>query len=256
MKSEQTGNKHADWMRIEMILAHIIFLYALFFYPSYNFLISIPFYLLMCGVGITITFHRHISHGSFAFPNWMRAFGMLCGTLAGQGSSIGWALTHKKHHAKTDREGDPHSPSHFNIFNLYFYQVLSYTYNKKLLVRLSRDKMVKWFTTHYWHIHSTYIFLLLLFGIKWLIFCYFVPMVMTWIVTVLGSIVVCHKWGPRRYDTPDNSRNNVIIGFLNCGEGYHNNHHAYPNREVFSHGLLEFDYMGLFFHKLFPKNPR
>lgn len=256
MNTEDIGHRHANFLRLEIIIAHIIVLYALFSYPLYNFLISVPFYFLMGGVGISITYHRHIAHNMFAFPNWMRAFGMLWGTLSGQGSTIGWTLTHKKHHTHTDRVGDPHSPNIFSLLRIYFYEAVSYRPDNKYLVKLSRDKMVRWFTTYYWHIHFLYASFLLLFGFKWLIFCYFVPMVMSWMVTTICSVYICHKWGTRRYDISNNSRNHIIVGLINCGEGYHNNHHAYPNREVFSHGPLEFDYMGLFFHKLFPKNPR
>jgi stearoyl-CoA desaturase (delta-9 desaturase) len=94
--------------------------------------------------------------------------------------------------------------------------------------------------------------MLLLIGIKYFLFCYAVPLTMTWFAIIIGSVVVGHKYGSRRYNTNDNSRNNTIVGFLTCGEGFHNNHHGKPTREVFSEGRYEFDPLGVVFSKLFP----
>ncbi|HET7304975.1 MAG TPA: acyl-CoA desaturase, partial [Segeticoccus sp.] len=62
------------------------------------------------GHGVTVGFHRHFTHGSFKAPRWLRVSMAVAGSLAIEGPVIRWVADHRKHHAFSDREGDPHSP--------------------------------------------------------------------------------------------------------------------------------------------------
>ena len=73
-------------------------------------LASVGMYFITGCLGITITFHRYLTHRSFSMPLWMEKLFTLFGCMGGTGSSIGWVAVHKNHHRYADRPGDPHSP--------------------------------------------------------------------------------------------------------------------------------------------------
>jgi stearoyl-CoA desaturase (delta-9 desaturase) len=89
-----------------------------------------------------------------------------------------------------------------------------------------------------------------LLGTDWLVFGYFVPATLGWIVTGYGVAIASHQWGYTTFaDTNDHSRNNPIVGYLVFGEGYQNNHHKYPNRSILSRRWFEIDTLGWIFKK-------
>src|ERR687890_197466 len=67
-------------------------------------------FYLVSGLGITVGFHRYFTHGSFKAKRWLRVALALAGSLAIQGNIIQWVADHRRHHAFSDQEGDPHSP--------------------------------------------------------------------------------------------------------------------------------------------------
>src|SRR6478735_1887166 len=71
--------------------------------------IAAVFYLVS-GFGVTVGFHRYLTHGSFKAVRWLRVALAVCGSLAIEGPVISWVADHRRHHAFSDREGDPHSP--------------------------------------------------------------------------------------------------------------------------------------------------
>ena len=64
----------------------------------------------LCALGITIGYHRMLTHKGFEGPSWLRAFFLICGSMAFQGPALNWAATHIQHHANSDEDDDPHSP--------------------------------------------------------------------------------------------------------------------------------------------------
>src|ERR1700754_4493379 len=71
--------------------------------------IGAVFYVIS-GLGITVGFHRYFTHGSFKAKRWLRVALALAGSLAIEGEIIQWVADHRRHHAFSDQEGDPHSP--------------------------------------------------------------------------------------------------------------------------------------------------
>src|SRR5262249_14223943 len=67
------------------------------------------FYMLT-GLGVTVGFHRHFTHGSFRCRRWVRGCLAVAGSMAAQGPVIYWVAVHRRHHKASDSEGDPHSP--------------------------------------------------------------------------------------------------------------------------------------------------
>jgi stearoyl-CoA desaturase (delta-9 desaturase) len=165
--------------------------------------------------------------------------------MALEGHPLEWAATHIKHHAHADRDGDPHSPveglfhAHLGwIFrkeaedpNVYCRHLI----NDPIIVFVSRTVVL-------WGVLGFAIPFVLggWTGLLWggFVRLFFVHH-MTWSVNS-----ICHTFGKRQFETNDRSRNEWAIGLLAFGEGWHNNHHAFP-RSAF-HGLRwwQFDFSG------------
>jgi stearoyl-CoA desaturase (delta-9 desaturase) len=187
-------------------------------------------------LGVTAGFHRMLTHRSFRAQPAVRAIILVFGSMAVEGPAIRWAANHLKHHALADREGDPHSPvdglvhSHLGwLFN--YDQADPNVYCRALL----RDPVVVFIDRTF----PLWVGLSLLIpfalggwtGLLWggLVRMFFVHHI-TWSVNS-----VCHTFGRRTFATPDRSRNQWMVGLLGMGEGWHNNHHAFPRSAV--HGL-------------------
>jgi len=187
-------------------------------------------------LGVTAGFHRMLTHRSFKAHPAARALILVLGSMAVEGAAIGWAANHLKHHALSDQPGDPHSPvdgllhAHLGwLFNLE--QADPAVYCRALL----KDRVVVFVDRAFplWVVLS----LVIPFavggwtGLLWggLVRMFFVHHV-TWSVNS-----VCHTFGRRTFATPDRSRNQWTVGLLGMGEGWHNNHHAFPRSAV--HGL-------------------
>src|SRR5579864_1855876 len=186
--------------------------------------------------GVTAGFHRMLTHRSFRPHPAVKLVLLILGSMAVEAPPIEWASTHIKHHAQSDREGDPHSPvdglfhAHLGwLFKDRFAdpkQYCSYLLKDPLVVFVNRTFFL-WITLS----------LLIPFAIDgWTGFLWgalvriFLGHHMTFSVNSL-----CHTFGQREFETNDRSHNEWVVGLLAFGEGWHNNHHAFP-RSAF-HGL-------------------
>jgi len=187
-------------------------------------------------IGITIGYHRMLTHRSFAAHPVVRFLFLLFGSMAIQGPAIEWASIHIKHHAHSDEDDDPHSPlrSFFHAHVGWFmggYRADINTYGTWML----KDPLI--------------VFMSRTFAI-WVALSLLIPFLLGgWTGLLWGGLVriflnhhitwsvnsVCHTFGSRMFDTDDASRNNWLVGLLAFGEGWHNNHHAFP-RSAF-HGM-------------------
>jgi stearoyl-CoA desaturase (Delta-9 desaturase) len=200
---------------------------------------------VIAGLGITIGYHRMLTHRSFQPHPIIKFIFLAFGSMAVEGPALEWAATHIKHHAHSDREGDPHSPvegfwhAHMGwMFNRSFADPNVYCRN------LVNDPMVVFMSRTF---------------IVWVILSLVIPFAIGgWTGLLWGGLVriffthhitwsvnsVCHTFGKREFETRDQSRNEWVVGLLAFGEGWHNNHHAFP-RSAF-HGLhwWQFDLSG------------
>jgi stearoyl-CoA desaturase (delta-9 desaturase) len=241
------------------VLAAIILLWGVGFDWTHLFLL-IGGYLLTA-VGITVGYHRLFTHKSFRTGRILTAIFGVLGSMAVEGPILRWVATHRSHHQYSDRDDDPHSPhthgqglrgflaglyhSHFGWFFVKDRPGLD-----RYVPDLKADRLVRGISALFplwvllgllipagiaWGVTGTWTGALL--GLIWggLVRVFFVHHV-TWSINS-----VCHLWGSRPYRTHDHSRNNPIFGVLGLGEGWHNNHHAFPASA--RHGLSwwEFD---------------
>jgi stearoyl-CoA desaturase (Delta-9 desaturase) len=187
-------------------------------------------------LGVTAGFHRMLTHRSFRAHPIVRGALLVCGSMAVQGPAITWAANHLKHHALADTPGDPHSPVEGLVHAHLGWLFGEKSADPNLYCRhLLADPVVVF-------VHRTFVIwvalsLLIPFaiggwtGLLWggLVRIFFVHHI-TWSVNS-----VCHTFGRRAFATTDRSRNQWIVGLLALGEGWHNNHHAFPRSAV--HGL-------------------
>ena len=200
-----------------------------------EFALFVGFYVAT-GLGISIGFHRLLSHGSFECGAGVKASLLILGSMAGQGRCIGWVAHHRKHHAYSDRHGDPHSPLD-GFVHAYFGWILRDPppERKRYCRRLLQDPLVSFID------RTMPIWLLLGLAIPFvvggwdgLLWGGFVRMAffsqVAYSVNSFG-----HSFGSRPFETKDESRNNWILALLGFGDGWHNNHHAFPSMAY--HGM-------------------
>jgi stearoyl-CoA desaturase (delta-9 desaturase) len=258
-KVEKGANLGAVVVPFAATIAAIVLLWNSLVSPA-DLVIAAVLYLLTAA-GITVGFHRLLTHRSFQTSKPLEYTFAILGTMAVQGPVISWVADHRKHHAHTDEEGDPHSP------------------------HVGHDGGVRGVLAGLWHAHSGWLmstqgradwkryapdlyedrgmrtisrhFLLLIYaslaipalagyivsgtllgaftGLLWggLVRIFFVHHV-TWSVNS-----VCHFLGSRRFDTDDHSTNVFWLALPSLGESWHHNHHAFPRSAV--HGLKKWE---------------
>lgn len=258
-RAEKTANLGAVIVPFLATLVAVVLLWNDFVGPA-DLAIAAAMYLLTA-IGITVGFHRMLTHRSFQTPKWLEYTFAVLGSMAVQGPVISWVADHRKHHAHTDVEGDPHSP------------------------HVGHDGGVGGVLAGLWHAHSGWLMssqgradwkryapdLYEDAGMR-AIARNFVPLVLASLVlpALLGYLVtgtltgaataflwgglvriffvhhvtwsvnsVCHFFGTRRFDTDDRSTNVFWLAIPSLGESWHHNHHAFPRSA--QHGLRRWE---------------
>jgi len=202
---------------------------------------------LMSGFGVTLVFHRLLTHRSFRTPKWFEYLLTTIGCLANQGGPLQWVAIHRVHHRHSDTDGDPHSPRHgvWWAHMLWWFPYVPDLDDKESYHRyvkdLARDPVHRWLDR--FHYVPSLILAGLLFlvgelwlgeGLSWLVWGMIVRTTAllhaTWLVNS-----ATHLWGYRSHATGDDSTNLWWVALFSLGEGWHNNHHAFPRSA--RHGL-------------------
>lgn len=215
---------------------HGLALLAPYFFSWSALGITIFLHWLFGSIGICLTYHRLLSHRSFQVPKWLEYILVTIGTLALQGGPIFWVGGHRLHHAHTeDIDKDPYSAkrgfwwSHF-LWLLYhragFFDYESY---KRSAPELARDPYYRWLNRYFLFLQIPLgVLLYLVGGWSFVIYGVFVRIVLLWHSTWLINSAT-HALGYRTFNSEDNSRNLWWAAILTYGEGWHNNHHAFPH---------------------------
>jgi stearoyl-CoA desaturase (delta-9 desaturase) len=213
-------------------------------------------FYVITALGITLGYHRMFTHRAFESSRSFRAVIAALGSMAVQGSVITWVADHRKHHAFTDHDGDPHSPHlhgpgfvgavkglwHAHIG--WLFESVGTAERERFAPDLVKDKLMR--------VMDKLFFV-------WVIAGFAIPFALGWIVggglgTALTALLwggfvrvfllhhvtwsinsVCHFFGRRRFDVEDESRNVFWLAPLSMGESWHHNHHAFPTSAF--HGL-------------------
>jgi stearoyl-CoA desaturase (Delta-9 desaturase) len=209
----------------------------------------------LAGFGVTIGFHRLLTHKAFDTYRPVRLALAIIGSIAAQGAVIRWCATHRRHHQVSDREGDPHSPhlhgdSSLGLLRGMWHAHMGWLFRRDVsdsarsVPDLLEDRAMLLIDRLY--------FFWVFFGIvlpgaivglwtqSWAGF--FSGMIWGGVVRIclLQHVTwsinsICHVWGKRPFKSGDHSTNNWLCAILALGEGWHNNHHAFPTSA--RHGL-------------------
>jgi stearoyl-CoA desaturase (Delta-9 desaturase) len=216
--------------------------------------LMIGLYVITC-LGVTLGYHRMFTHRAFESSRAFRVIVAVIGSMAVEGSVITWVADHRKHHAFTDHEGDPHSPHlsgpgfwggvkglwHAHVG--WLFESVGTAERERFASDLVKDRALRF-------VDRT-------FGL-WVTVSLSIPLAIGWIVGGFGTAVtcllwgglvrvfllhhvtwsinsICHFFGRKRFDIDDESRNVFWLAPLSMGEAWHHNHHAFPTSAW--HGL-------------------
>lgn len=212
--------------------------------------------IVITGYGITIGYHRLFTHRSFQTYSMVQFFLAVCGSMAVEGPLMRWVATHRKHHQCSDVPGDPHSPHLHDSNGLRGLVVGLWHAHAGWLLDRCEPNMARYAgdlrKSRMLRLVSRLFPLWVLIGLT-------LPMAAGGLITgtwggaalglLWGGLVriflvhhitwsinsICHCFGRQPFNCKDESRNNVVMGVLAFGEGWHNNHHAFPSSA--RHGL-------------------
>ena len=198
---------------------------------------------LLVGLGVTIGYHRLLTHGSLNARRPVKIALLILGTMSIQGRPISWAANHRLHHARSDREGDPHSPNlNRNAIVGFAHAHLGWLFQRGQAAdegRWARDLL-----------NDPDVVFINRLAPVWFLAALVIPFAIGgWSGLLWGGLVrislthhatwsvnsVCHVFGSRAFSPKDQSRNHWLVGLLALGEGGHNTHHASPRSA--RHGL-------------------
>jgi sn-1 stearoyl-lipid 9-desaturase len=245
--------KYFVYIVIPMFILGITGISLMVITGAYYWLFStLIFWILLSGLGIAVGFHRVFSHNCYNLKPWLDNILLYCGTMACQSSSLTWVAVHiGYHHPYADQERDPHSPK-----KGLWYAVMGWTFrvnqtsiNHKYAVKLLRKPMHIFFHKHYFKIvWLSVLAILILFGWKLVLFGYGIAAMLSILQDNFVNLFGHTKGliGYRNFEISDNSHNNPVLGYLGWGQGWHNNHHKYPNNFNFGVKWWEFDPCCLF----------
>jgi stearoyl-CoA desaturase (delta-9 desaturase) len=197
------------------------------------------------GLGITLCYHRTLTHRGLRLRKPLEYGLAILGTLALQGDPIRWVATHRKHHAHSDKQGDPHGRHvGFRWAHVrWLYKRNEAMPTQEELRRFAPDLYAQRFYRALQFLHGPLQLVLagVLFAIggwSWVIWGVFVRLVVSYHATWLVNSAA-HSLGYRTYRTQDLSTNCWWVALISWGEGWHNNHHAFPYSA--RHGLRWFE---------------
>ncbi len=214
------------------------------------------FFFFFCyhGMGITLGYHRLLTHKSLKVPNWLMYLIVSGGYFCLMGGPVNWVAVHRLHHQKSDLPGDPHSPRDGFWHSLVLWMFTmdekqSADELRKQVPDLLKNPVLCWFgIDHCAEQAQLCLAICVLFRcLLYIIFgpvCFLANLLATFVVFWSPQLVnaVCHLQtaGYRLFDTRDDSRNVWYVALLSHGEGWHNNHHAMPKSA--RHGMAWWEY--------------
>ena len=219
------------------------------------------FYVLT-GLGITVGYHRYFTHRSFEAVPAVKVALAILGSMTLQGPVTQWVTDHRKHHARSDAEGDPHSPhlsgdGFVGTLKGLWHAHIGWMFTTKGMERgvdygrdLYEDRTIRIIDRLYlvWVALSVGLPFLIgaAVGGSWALG--FEAMIWAGLIRIFvfehstfAVNSICHTFGRRAYEARDESRNNWVVALLVFGEGWHNNHHAFPRSARHGLGRFQFD---------------
>jgi stearoyl-CoA desaturase (delta-9 desaturase) len=188
------------------------------------------------GMGITVGYHRLLSHRSFECATWVKACLLVIGGWAIQNSALRWCADHIRHHARCDQEEDPYNATKGFWHSHFGWLFVNTPYREeKYETRLRKDPVVMWQHRYYVPIVISglaFPFSIGLINGGWTggLGCFLLAGVLRTVLVLNSTFTInslCHIWGDQPHGTQDSSRDSWLISLISFGEGFHNYHHTY-----------------------------
>lgn len=250
-KQHRRLQQQFDWtIVVSFVVMYVGAAFAPFHFTWSGLTVFTLLYFVTGCLGITLGYHRLLTHSSFKTPKTVRRLLSFLGCMAFMGGPLTWVGIHRIHHAFSDQEEDPHTPSHGVLWSHMLYAFRKHPPHqlpRDFARDLERDHFICWLEK--WNFVPQVICFLLLYvlgevvsgrpfgtglGASWLLWGGFVRTVMVYNAAGLVNSAT-HIYGYQNFKTVDQSRNSWFIALLTFGEGWHNNHHA--QQRSAAHGM-------------------
>jgi stearoyl-CoA desaturase (delta-9 desaturase) len=240
-----SGGDAIDWLRvIPFIAMHLACFGVIWVGVSPVALIAAGALYVLRMFAITAFYHRYFSHKAFRTSRAVQFVFAVIGASCVQRGPLWWAAHHRNHHRHADTPSDLHSPTHHGFWRSHVGWFLSrsgFRTDKSVVTDLDKYSELRWLDRY--DILVPVVFAISLYllgawlgdahpslhtsGAQMLIWGFFMSTVVLLHATVTINSLA-HRFGSRRYDTRDDSRNNWLLALITFGEGWHNNHHHFP----------------------------
>jgi stearoyl-CoA desaturase (delta-9 desaturase) len=236
-------NKHA---MLVIVPFHLLAVVGLFFVDQY-WPWAIAFFVLFGIIGNGVAGHRYFAHRSFQVAKWLHPVLTYLNVMSAFAPPTYWVIQHAHHHRTSDKNEDIHSPRR-GLWQSWYGWLFDQPYvefmlsNKMAVAKAVIKSRVQWVERHYYK--TLFVSIAIVAVINWQVaLMYFVAYAAE--MFRIGAVnTVCHSWGYRNHDTSDHSKNNILVGILGMGFGWHNNHHANPSRLILTERWWEIDIEG------------
>ncbi len=218
---------------------HALTIYALspIFWSWQAIAVLLTLYWITACLGVTLGYHRLLSHRAFQVPRWLERIFATCGALSCQHGPIDWVGLHRHHHTFSDTAADHHNSNKgfwWSHMGWMFEPIPAMRTVPRLTGDLQKDGYYRWLNKNFLLLQIPLGALLYWIGNTtgaggWSLVLWGIPMrlVLVYHVTWLVNSAT-HCWGKIAFDSGDGSKNNAWVAALTFGEGWHNNHHAFP----------------------------
>jgi fatty-acid desaturase len=260
--------RRIDWVyALSVVGCHVVAMLAFWpwFFSWTGVVLAILGLYVFGTLGINLCYHRLLTHRGLVVPRPLEYVFAVLGVCCMQDTPAHWAAVHRRHHEHADDRPDPHSPLVNFLWGHIGWLLVENAELRKLRIferyskDILRDRFYRWLERGRWLIVVLASWLIffgagvaaalalggnasgaLQFGLSLLIWGVFVRTVLVWHITWSVNSFA-HLWGYRNYETDEESRNNVFVGIISNGEGWHNNHHADPRSAKHGHRWWELD---------------
>ena len=180
--------------------------------------------------GVTAGYHRYFSHRSYKMSRVCQFLMAVLAQTSSQKGVLWWAAHHRDHHRNSDNEGDVHSPWQSGFWWSHVGWVISNdydSYDPRLIQDFGKFPELRWLDRYHWVPTALFGTIIFLMG-GWAAFFWgYVASTVLLFHCTFSINSLAHIWGTRRFETPDQSRNNFLLALITFGEGWHNNHHKF-----------------------------
>jgi len=238
-----------------LVLLHAAAVAALFHFSWFALGLAALLHWLTCSLGVSLAFHRMLSHRSFRPVRWLELTLVSVGCLAMQGRPFYWVGVHRLHHADPDGPADPHTPRHglgWAHMGWMLHQNTGGSRRGRVIRDLLADPALVWLNR--WCPMIQVLSLVGTYGIgevarsagfhtsglSCLLWAVGARVVVAYHATWLVNSA-SHRWGYQNYETRDDARNLWWVALITYGEGWHNNHHAHANSARIGQRWFEID---------------